>query len=52
LTYDPHGLLTSVTDPMGRRTSFAYTPAGRLSALTNALGRSITYTYEAVSATF
>jgi RHS repeat-associated protein len=40
-------LLTSVTDPMGRRTSFAYTPAGRLSALTNALGRSITYTYEA-----
>ena len=50
LTYNGSDHLTSVTDPMGRVTSFGYDASGTLlTTITDALGKTTTYTYNALS---
>ncbi|MDI2130549.1 LamG-like jellyroll fold domain-containing protein [Yinghuangia seranimata] len=43
--YDPHGLLTSVTDPEGDITAFGYDVFGRQERQTNAVGDTTLFSY-------
>jgi YD repeat-containing protein len=45
-TYDPQGLLTTITDSTGRSVSFAYDPSANLVTSTDVLGQDWHYTYD------
>lgn len=47
-TYDnASGLLTTVTDTAGNKTTFGYNPQGQLIAVTSAAGQKVSYSYDA-----
>ncbi|RYD37204.1 MAG: RHS repeat protein, partial [Verrucomicrobiaceae bacterium] len=46
IIYDVVGRTTSITDPLGKTTSYEYTPGGRVSKKTDSAGRETLYTYD------
>src|SRR5207249_6354054 len=40
-----NGLLSSVTDPVGRQLTFSYSPDGKLTKVTDPIGRAVSFSY-------
>jgi RHS repeat-associated protein len=49
MSYNPSGLLTSVTDPYGRSLQFVYNASNKLSSVTDPLGRTTTFQYDSLA---